>query len=82
MQAESSLLKLAIKIYSRWGVLVHDYNSAIATENNIYINWDGKDKNGNDLPASTYYYEATVIFDVLDESLRQKKIKGTIQLLK
>ncbi|WP_339709924.1 gliding motility-associated C-terminal domain-containing protein [Cyclobacterium amurskyense] len=73
---------VAIKIYNRWGGLVHDYNSKQASENNIYINWDGKDLNGNELPASTYYYEAIVIFDVLDETQRQKKIKGTIQLLK
>jgi gliding motility-associated-like protein len=73
---------VAIKIYNRWGGLVHNYNSKQASENNIYINWDGKDLNGNELPASTYYYEAIVIFDVLDETQRQKKIKGTIQLLK
>ncbi|WP_339904843.1 gliding motility-associated C-terminal domain-containing protein, partial [uncultured Cyclobacterium sp.] len=73
---------VAIKIYNRWGVLVHEYNSAQASENNIFINWDGKDQNGNDLPSGTYYYEAIILFDVLDENRRQQKIKGTVQLMK
>ncbi len=71
-----------INVYNRWGTLVHSYNSTLATENNIYINWDGRDTEGNELPSGTYYYEATVYFDVLDENLRQKKSKGTIQLMK
>jgi len=71
-----------INIYNRWGVLVHQYNSTLAAENNIYINWDGRDTEGNALPAGTYYYEATVRFNVLDENLRQRKLKGTIQLMK
>ncbi|WP_394366589.1 T9SS type B sorting domain-containing protein [Cyclobacterium salsum] len=71
-----------INIYNRWGTLVHSYNSTLATENDIYINWDGRDTEGNDLPSGTYYYEATVYFNVLDENLRQKKSKGTIQLMK
>ncbi|MEX2566182.1 MAG: gliding motility-associated C-terminal domain-containing protein [Cyclobacteriaceae bacterium] len=71
-----------IKIYSRWGNLVHEYNSTMATENNIYINWDGRDTLGNDLPSGTYFYSATIIFDVLDENLRESNLKGTIQLIK
>ncbi|NHE55451.1 T9SS type B sorting domain-containing protein [Cyclobacterium plantarum] len=71
-----------INIYNRWGVKVHQYNSTLAAENNIYINWDGRDTEGNLLPSGTYYYEATIQFNVLDESQRQRKIKGTIQLMK
>lgn len=71
-----------INIYNRWGVKVHQYNSTLAAENNIYINWDGRDTEGNSLPSGTYYYEATIQFNVLDESQRLRKIKGTIQLMK
>jgi gliding motility-associated-like protein len=71
-----------IKIYSRWGTLVHQYNSTQAIENNIYINWDGRDLEGNDLPSGTYFYNATILFNVLDENMREKKLKGTIQVLK
>lgn len=71
-----------IKIYNRWGAQVYQYNSTLAPENNIYINWDGRDSNGKELPAGTYFYSATILFNVLDENLREKKLKGTIQILK
>ena len=71
-----------INIYNRWGVLVHAYNSLSSTENNIYINWNGRDLDGRDLPAGTYFYSGTVLFNVLDESQRERKLKGTIQLMK
>ncbi|MCC5938988.1 MAG: gliding motility-associated C-terminal domain-containing protein [Lunatimonas sp.] len=71
-----------IKIYNRWGVLVHSYNSLSSTENNIYINWDGKDSDGRDLPSGTYFYSGTVLFNVLDPAQRERKLKGTIQLMK
>lgn len=71
-----------INIYNRWGVLVHQYNSLSSTENNIFINWNGRDLDGRDLPAGTYFYSGTVLFNVLDESRREQKLKGTIQLMK
>ncbi len=71
-----------IKIYNRWGVLVHSYNSMSSTENNIYINWDGRDLNGRDLPAGTYFYSANVLFNVLEPAERERKIKGTIQIIR
>ncbi|MEP0712734.1 MAG: gliding motility-associated C-terminal domain-containing protein, partial [Algoriphagus sp.] len=45
-----------IVIVNRWGVEVFTYNSLESTENDIFIRWDGTDKNGNELPAGTYYY--------------------------
>ena len=41
--------KNSIKIYNRWGNIVY--------ESSPYLNeWNGKSKNGNDLPDATYYY--------------------------
>ena len=71
-----------ITIYNRWGVAVFEYNSATFTENDIYINWDGRDQNGKELPSGTYYYSGNVIFDVFDDSRRNQKLKGTIQLIR
>ncbi|MCH7400701.1 gliding motility-associated C-terminal domain-containing protein [Belliella kenyensis] len=71
-----------IFIVNRWGVEVYTYNSMTSTEANIYINWDGKDKNGKDLPAGTYFYSAVVRFDTFDPNLRERKMKGTIQLIR
>ncbi|AWW32293.1 gliding motility-associated C-terminal domain-containing protein [Echinicola strongylocentroti] len=71
-----------ITIYNRWGSLVFEYNSATSNENDIYIRWDGRDQNGNDLPAGTYFYSATVLYDTNDESAGQEELKGHIQIIK
>lgn len=71
-----------IIIVNRWGVEVFSYNSLESNENDIFIRWDGRDKNGNELPASTYFYSGKVTFDVLDPTLRERELKGTIQILR
>jgi gliding motility-associated-like protein len=71
-----------IFIVNRWGVEVFRYNSLESSENDVFIRWDGKDQNGNDLPAGTYFYSGKVYFDVLDLSLNQRELKGTIQILR
>lgn len=75
------VLGVEIFIVNRWGVEVFRYNSLSSSENDIYIRWDGRDENGNQLPAGTYFYSGTVRFDILDPALQEKKLKGTIQIL-
>jgi gliding motility-associated-like protein len=71
-----------IFIVNRWGVEVFSYNSLSSNENDIFIRWNGRDKNGNELPAGTYFYSAMVRFDALDPSLQEKKLKGTVQIIR
>ncbi|GAA0880551.1 hypothetical protein GCM10009119_35210 [Algoriphagus jejuensis] len=71
-----------IFIVNRWGTEVFRYNSLESNENDIFIRWDGKDKNGNELPAGTYFYSGSVTFDVLDPAQKERDLKGTIQLLR
>ncbi|MFN3996922.1 gliding motility-associated C-terminal domain-containing protein [Algoriphagus sp.] len=71
-----------IFIVNRWGVEVFRYNSLQSNENDVLIRWDGRDKNGNELPASTYFYSGKVNFDVLDPSQRTRDLKGTIQIIR
>lgn len=68
------------RVYNRWGKQVYDYRSG--GENTIYIDWDGKDKNGNDLSTGTYYYIAEVVFDMVNPDKRRKEYKGWVQILR
>jgi gliding motility-associated-like protein len=69
-----------ITIVNRWGGEIFTYQSN--TPEGIFINWDGKDKNGNEMPAGTYYYQGEVIFNVLDPTKQRKELKGWIQLMR
>jgi gliding motility-associated-like protein len=71
-----------IFIVNRWGAEVFYYNSLQSNENDIFIRWNGRDKNGNELPAGTYFYSGTVMFDVLDPTQQSQSLKGTIQILR
>lgn len=67
-------------IYNRWGKEVFTYQSG--GTNNIYINWNGTDDNGNAVPAGVYYYLAEVNFNVVNPSQQNKNIKGWVQLIR
>jgi hypothetical protein len=69
-----------LTIYNRWGKIVYTYESG--GENTIYIDWDGHDDNGKEVPAGVYYYLAQVTFDVVDPAEQNKTIKGWVQLIR
>ena len=74
------VLAVHFKVYNRWGKEVYDYESG--GERSIYIDWDGRDSNGQELSAGVYYYIANVTFDVVDPAQRVQDIKGWVQVLK
>jgi gliding motility-associated-like protein len=76
------VLGVEMLIVNRWGVEVFSYSSLESNENDVFIRWNGKDKNGNELPSGTYYYSGKVQFDVLDPPKKEQVLKGTIQILK
>ena len=71
-----------ITIVDRTGKEVFNHDSNENIVDGIYINWDGRNKSGINLPSDTYYYLATVTFDILDETENVKEIKGWVQILR
>lgn len=70
-------------VYDRWGGKeIYQYNSTLSTENNLFINWDGKDKNGVILPSGVYYYKATVVFDQLDPNNEPLEIRNWLKIIR
>ncbi|PGH37354.1 MAG: hypothetical protein CRN43_21690, partial [Candidatus Nephrothrix sp. EaCA] len=51
-------------------------------EKSIFIDWNGTDENGKELPAGTYYYICEVVFDVVDPSKQKNTLKGWVQLIR
>ncbi len=67
-------------VTNRWGKQVYSYDSG--GERSIYIDWDGRDNNGNELGAGVYYYSAKVTFTVVDPAQRVQNIRGWVQLVR
>lgn len=44
---------MAMYVFDRWGILMFETNGSIKC-------WDGKNKQGNDVPSGTYYYKIRV----------------------
>ncbi len=71
-----------LTVYNRWGKEVYSYNSADRSqERSIYINWDGRDSNGNLLSPGTYFYHAEVTYVMLDPNKRKEELKGWVQII-
>jgi gliding motility-associated-like protein len=67
-------------VYDRYGKEV--YNNLNDPEKSIYINWNGKNNNGGEMPAGVYYYLANVTFDVLNPDQQNTSFKGWLQILR
>lgn len=62
--------------YNRWGAKVKEI------DNDILINWDGKNEQGQPLPSGIYYYEAIVRFYSISETNQTREFKGWIKLIR
>jgi len=75
------VLSVAFQVIDRTGKELYRFDSREA-ENDIYINWNGKNNNGKDLPAGTYFYSCVVTFDTLDPKLALQKLNGWVQIIR
>jgi hypothetical protein len=75
--------RVSFKVFNRWGKEIYDYVGARSDDlNSIYIDWDGRAKDGSDLASGIYYYVAEVTFDSSDKDKRNKTIKGWVHLIR
>lgn len=72
--------KVEFVVTNRWGKHVYDYQSG--GEQSIYINWDGRDNNGNEVAAGVYYYNAKVTYTVVDPSKKTQNVRGWVQVVR
>jgi gliding motility-associated-like protein len=66
--------KVDFTVFNRWGGKLYNGN------NDIEINWDGKDNRGTDLADGVYYYEAIVTFKVRNPAEAKRTYKGWVQI--
>lgn len=71
---------IQFRVYNRWGVEL--YNSDINAEQNVFIDWDGRDFTGNLLDAGIYYFIAEVRFEALDPEISKHIYKGWVHLIR
>lgn len=71
------------RVYNRWGDEVFTYTGKLGDDQNtIYIEWDGRNKNGTPLASGVYFYVADVTFNVVDPKKRVQTIKGWVHLVR
>ena len=72
-----------VNIFSRWGgASIWTYNSSEEAEPNFFIDWDGRDEDGNEVPEGTYYYSVRVTFDVFDANLREQEFRNWVKVIR
>ncbi|MCZ6522048.1 MAG: gliding motility-associated C-terminal domain-containing protein, partial [Bacteroidetes bacterium] len=70
-------------VTNRWGREVFNFDSEEGEEgSNFLIDWDGRGNDGTELASGVYYYEADIIFDVLDPNDADAQLRGWIHLLR
>ncbi|HFA47509.1 MAG TPA: gliding motility-associated C-terminal domain-containing protein [Bacteroidetes bacterium] len=68
--------RIEISIFNRWGQLVYETNDP-------NINWQGKNLNGDELPAGTYFYTCKVFEQRVAGTVEAPELlKGYIDLIK
>lgn len=66
--------EIKFRVYNRWGTQIYLSND------DVWINWDGKNNDGDEVSDGVYYFSAEVVFDKLDQESSKIEYKGWVQL--
>ena len=72
---------VSFRVFNRWGKEVYVFSTERG-DKSTYINWNGKDQDGQPLSSGVYYYVANVTFDTIDPDKKIQIFKGWIHLLR
>ena len=72
-----------MQVFNRWGGSeIFTFDTREQSEPNFFIDWDGRDENGNELPEGTYYYIVKVRFNVFDPDLREREFRNWVKIIR
>lgn len=74
-----SIRKVDLRIFSRWGEEIFT-TSLTGTETHML--WDGRNLAGEEVSSGIYFYDARVIFDTIDPSVKGQQIKGWVHVIR
>lgn len=72
--------KVVVRIFNRWGKEVFRYESG--GERTIYLDWNGRGSDGQELSTGIYYYVAEITFDSVYPAKQNQTIKGWVHLMR
>ncbi|MGW8121330.1 T9SS type B sorting domain-containing protein [Roseivirga echinicomitans] len=74
---------IEFKVFNRWGGKeIFSYSTQGKAEPNFFIDWNGRDSSGNELPEGTYYYHAIVTFDVFNPKKKTMEFKNWVKIVR
>ncbi|HAA12201.1 MAG TPA: hypothetical protein DCE41_11080 [Cytophagales bacterium] len=76
--------EIKFTVFNRWGdrVYTYDTQNLEGAERTVFINWDGKATNGNQLSEGVYYYQVDVTYETLNPVQSVETLKGFIQIMR
>ncbi len=76
------VMEVNFRVFDRWGIRVYESNWIAGEEREHPVYWEGNDAEGRPVASGAYYYEAQVMFDVLEPESKIEIFKGWVHVLR